>query len=183
MVINLQYYWEDMIGLALIPVTLVLFVVFIILLVMLFVMITRIIKQRSGDKISTAVTAILGVVLLLVLIFPGGIVDFSKYENNILVATREGSANCTTTFKFKADGKFSETSVCFGIERINGTYRLSRDTINLYYNQESKSNFSRAIIKYDKKKTGHNLGEVLLYKNIHDTVSFPLTITKYAFKK
>ncbi|MEO6150967.1 MAG: hypothetical protein ABIN95_02250 [Mucilaginibacter sp.] len=182
LVINLSYFWEPTVGLAAIPVTILLIILFFALVIVWLVTLNKIIKEQYENKIRIVATIVLAVVLLLVLLFPGGMIDFSKYENNVLIASREGSANCTDTYKFRADMSFSLTSICFAIEKTNGTYAISGDTIMLYYkNGNEESKVSKAIVNYNNKTT-NDLGELMLYKNINDTVPIPLTITKYALK-
>jgi hypothetical protein len=73
--------------------------------------------------------------LIVVYLFPGGIVDIDKLQSkDILVAFREGVANCRITVRLKENKKFIIEEVCFGIDKVSGSYnRINDSTIKLNY--------------------------------------------------
>jgi len=74
--------------------------------------------------------AIILILNFLSLAEPKGMVDWEKYEGrNLLVADREGTANCRTMIKLRDNNKFKYINLCFGVDFHFGTYSLSNDTL------------------------------------------------------
>lgn len=131
------------------------------------------------------VTIILGVVLIVTFLYPGGLVDFEKYEGkDLLVARAEGSANCMTTLKLKEGNKFVERSVCFGIREVKGHYKIKRDTI--FFDRidypESGDYYAFAVIKQSDSTELNALGNLVRFKDYKDSVGKKLPIIKNILK-
>lgn len=108
--------------------------------------ILKIMIERFRDKSRIIRTAILSVILLLVLLFPNGMIDFSRLEGkDLIIASREGAANCMTRLKLKENQRFMEEVNCFGLEIRRGTYTITGDTIRFMYDQQSKSDDTNFI--------------------------------------
>ena len=113
-------------------------------------------------------------------IFPGGIIDFEKFESEtILIAQREGVANCTNRLKFKVDGSFLERAVCFGIEEIRGNYKLKGDTIFFEYEEELDAELTKCEFAIISKKLSSDDKQILTkYLGKNDTIGIKYTILK-----
>ena len=145
------------------------------------------IKGKFKQKNRFPLVALLTVVLLLTYFKPLGIVDFDKLEgNDILVAEREGSANCLTTLKLKDDFTFRERIGCFGVSEIKGTFRVVKDTIyfdNVQFGRGENDFYKFAVIKPSMFDNSKILGDLIRYKNSTDTVGHELWITKNELQK
>lgn len=87
------------------------------------------------------------------------------------MAYREGVANCTTSISLKANGKFYERSMCFGVDKTNGVYSIAHDTVYFaVVNPKLKpSRFQFGVIKKTPYK--NNVEEqLLLYGSAMDSV-------------
>jgi hypothetical protein len=180
--VNTTYYWESNLGAFGMLSTLLLVTLFFILLSILFRQIFLAIKERFRNKRRLALVALLTAVLGLTSFKPSGLVNFEKLEgNDILVAEREGSANCLTIFKLKEDNKFTEKRSCFGMTKIEGTYRAVNDTIyfkTLRLARHENDYYNFAVIRpsiFFKDNEHFNL---VMFKDLSDTTGYELLITK-----
>ena len=122
------------------------------------------------------------IILLLTFLKPNGLVDFEKFESeNILIAQREGAANCMTTLKLKKNNKFTEKTVCFGMSEINGDYKYRNDTIffeNVNLNMEENEFYKYAVIRPSKLFKNYKQLAIARFKNTKDTIGNELFIMK-----
>jgi hypothetical protein len=89
----------------------------------------------------------LTIALTLTFLIPFGLINFDKLEgNNVLVAEKEGAANCMTTLKLKDDFTFRERSVCFGVTEIKGNFHIENDTI--YFDNVSLGRHENEFYKF-----------------------------------
>ena len=167
--------------------SLLLILSFLVLTVLLFRQIYISIKEKFVDKQRLIVIVILSVTLVLPIFFPGGLINFEKFESeSILIAQREGSANCLTTLKLKANKKFNERTVCFGITEITGTYNIKGDTIFFVYDSPSRQeneSYKFAIIKNSDPNNKKHKGDLVRFKNNSDTTGIALWIIKNELNK
>lgn len=92
----------------------------------------------------------------------------------MLVAQREGSANCTTTFKLKDDFTFREKNICFGITEVKGIYRISNDTIyfdNVKRGKQEDVKYEFGVIEEPQLYTEHPFA-LRLFKDKKDRIGF-----------
>src|SRR4051812_30901123 len=123
LLINTSYYWKVELGIFAMPASLILLIIFMGLVVSLFWQFYLALLEKFKDKQRLLTLVILTLVLTLTLFKPFGFINFDKFEgNDILIAKREGAANCMTTFKLKENNKFSERIVCFGMSETSGNY-------------------------------------------------------------
>lgn len=105
---------------------------------------------------------------------PNGMINFDRLAGkDLLIAEREGAANCMTVLKFKDNHTFIERNVCFGIKEIKGSYEIKGDTllfINVHVGRMDESYYPYAVVK--------NPDTLVLYGNNKDLVSRALRITK-----
>lgn len=115
----------------------------------------------------------------LIFLKPNGLVNFNKLEGeDLLIAEREGAANCMTVFKLKANNKFREKSVCFGVTETKGNYEIRNDTIffsDITLLRNDEEYFKFALLK----KSEYSDKNVLFrYRSAKDTIGHELWITK-----
>lgn len=187
LLVNTTYYWEGKLGFFAIPSFLILAGTYLGLAISFFGQIYLTIKERFKRKERLLTLGLLATVLLLTFYKPFGLVDFEKFErDNVLVADREGAANCLTTLKLKDDFTFKERIGCFGISETTGTYRFINDTIyfdNIDLGRHEESFYKFAIIKSSKSNNTKILGELIRYKDLTDTIGHELWITKNDLSK
>jgi hypothetical protein len=187
LLINPTYYWQGKFGLFAFPVFLLLAVVYLGLAIALVRQILLLAKERLADKHRLFNVGLLIVVLVVTFYKPFGLIDFDKLEgDNILLAEREGAANCMTTFKLKEDFTFKEQNVCFGVTEVSGKYHLQNDTI--YFDDVNLGRYENvfykfAVIKPSRFDNSKILGYLIRYKSLSDTVGHELWITKNELQK
>jgi hypothetical protein len=182
LLVNTTYYWEPKLGLFAMPATLILVAVYLVLLIALIRQLFLTIKEKFNGKHRFFVIALLTTVLVLTFLKPFGLIDFDKFEgSDILVAQREGAANCMTTFKLKDNNKFTERSYCFGVTEIKGNYKLINDTIyfeNVEPGRNENEFYKFAVIRPSKYDNDNKHFDLVRYKDFNDTTGHPLWIIK-----
>lgn len=133
---------------------------------------------------------LLYVCVILVLSFlslaePMGLIDWEKYEgDNLLVAEREGTANCRTILKLKADNKFKYISRCFGVDFHLGTYRFKNDTLHFQLKKDlgymDKLSFA-TLVKSEKDSSKYN--RLILHENYESNRKLSYRITEIKSEK
>lgn len=122
------------------------------------------------------------VVLILSYFFPGGFINFEKFErDSVFVAQGEGAANCMTTIKLRDNKTFIERKVCFEITEIKGTYTLKGDTLffeNISFGRHDRDFYKFAVIKTREHIDEEYLGEFVRYRDYSDTIGKALWIVK-----
>jgi len=185
--VNTTYYWESKLGLYAIPTFLLLVVVYIGLGIVLVRQTYFLIKEKFVDKQRFLKVGLLTIVLVLTFYKPYGLIEFDILEgDDLLIAEREGSANCLTTLKLKDDYTFRERIGCFGVSEIKGTFRVANDTIyfdNIQLGRHEKNFYKFAVIKPTKFDNPKILGDLMRYKDLTDTVGHFLWITKNDLSK
>jgi hypothetical protein len=187
LLVNTTYYWEGKLGLFTIPAFVLLVAVYFGLAITLLRQIYFSFKEKFKQKNRFILIGLLTTVLLLTYFKPLGIVDFDKFEGtDVLVAEREGAANCLTTLKLKEDYTFRERIGCFGVSEIKGTFRVVNDTIyfdNIQLGRHEESFYKFAVIKPTKFDNPKIFGDLIRYKDLSDTVGHFLWITKNELSK
>lgn len=186
LLINTSYFWAGDLGVYAIPAFLVLALIFIALSVVFFQQLHFAIKEKFANRFRLF-TLVFGIaVLCLTFFFPFGFINFDKLSGeDLLIAHREGAANCMTTFKLKDNHTFIERNVCFGVTETKGSYKIIHDTI--YFDKVELSRYDDgfytfAVIKPSKSVNSKILGNLVRYKNINDTVGHELWIVKNELK-
>jgi len=187
LLVNTTYYWEGKLGLFAIPAFVLLVAVYFGLAIALLRQIYFSIKEKFKQNHRFILIGLLTTVLLLTYFKPLGIVDFDKFEGtDVLIAEREGAANCLTTLKLKDDYTFKERIGCFGVSEIKGTFRVANDTVyfdNVQLGRHEESFYKFAVIKPTKFDNPKILGDLIRYKDLTDTVGHFLWITKNDLSK
>jgi len=187
LLVNTSYYWEGKLELFAFPAFLLLAAVYLGLAIALYLQLYLTFKERFNQKKRFIVIGLLITVLLLSFLKPMGLIDFDKLEgNDVLVAEREGSANCLTTLKLKDNFTFRERIGCFGVTEIKGTFRVVQDTIyfdNVELGRNENEFYKFAVIKPTKSNNSKILGDLKRYKNTSDTIGHELWIIKNELQK
>lgn len=191
LIVNTSYFWMTMLGRGSLAmgVFFALIIIFLVLLIALLWQIYLAIRERAANKPRLVTIGVLLLVLLLTFLKPSGIINFEKFESkNVLVASAEGAANCTTTLKLKDDYKFKETVVCFGVSEVRGDYRIQNDTI--YFSNINCSDivdtceyYQFAVIEPSKFSINNNPLDLVLYKSSTDTVGYSIPIIENELDK
>ncbi|MDT3401602.1 hypothetical protein [Mucilaginibacter terrae] len=182
LLVNTSYYWEGQLGVLAFPADLLLVIAFLILAIALIRQFYFSIKERFKNKHRSIIMGLLTITLGLILYRPGGLIDFDKLEgNDVLMAEREGAANCMTVFKLKDNFTFKERSVCFGVVEVKGRYSLKNDTI--YFNNVKTGLYTDGFYMFAVitpsiyQKDGKHF-DITLFKNKGDSLGYTLPITK-----
>ena len=187
LIVNTTYYWEGKLGFFAFPAFLILVIIFFGLGVALIRQIYFLVKEKFTDKKLLINIGLLTLVLTLTFLKPFGLIDFDKLEgNNVLIAEREGSANCMTTLKLKDNFTFSERSVWFGVTETKGNYHLQNDTIffeTVSVGRHENEFYKFAVVKPSKFENSKIIGDLIRYKNLTDITGHELWITKNELNK
>ena len=164
---------------------LLLIIYFLLLVALLLIQAYFSIREKFNNRQRLFVAALMTVVLALSFLYPGGLINFDKLESDsILIAQREGVANCMTTLKLRQDCSFTERNVCFGVTETTGTYKIKGDSVffeNISLGR-NKSNFYKfAVIKKQEINTKKYSGDLVRYKDYSDTTGLALQIIKNDF--
>ena len=164
------------------PVFLALVLVFFGLAITLLRHIFLAFKEKLSNKHRLLTVSLLTAVLCLTFFFPFGLINFDRLSgDDLLVAQREGAANCMTTFKLKDSNAFIEKSVCFGVTEIKGEYKIVHDTIyfeNVEVGRHENSFYKFAVIRPSKFNTDSNRFDLVRFKDWGDTTGHELWIIK-----
>jgi hypothetical protein len=135
------------------------------------------IKERFKNRNRSIITAVLMIVVAVAYFQPFGLLTPDRFEGkDLLIAQREGSANCTTVFKLKENNRFVEETVCFGIARIKGEYRLKDDTVYFHNVEGSKESYYQFAVIQKSVASESGLGTLVRYKNAADSAATSLWI-------
>lgn len=186
-IVNTNYYWEGKLGFFAFPVDFLLVIVYVVLGFILLRQFFLAFKEKFIDKQRLAIIGILVVVLTVIFFKPNGLINFDKLQGkDLLVAEREGAANCMTTLKLKENNSFIERSVCFGVMEVKGNYELKGDTIffkDIGYVRHESGYYKFAVIQKSDTEKAKYLGDIVMYKNYNDTTGLDLWITKNELTK
>jgi hypothetical protein len=187
LILNTSYYWEGKLGLFAFPSFILLILIYIGLGISLFRQLYLIIKEKFDNKLRLITIGLLVFVLIITFLRPNGLINFDKFEGgDILVAEREGAANCMTTLKLKDDYTFKERNVCFGVTETIGKYHIKNDTIyfdNVNIGRHINEYYSFGVVKPSKFSKDGKHFDFVRYKSLTDTLGHELWITKSELNK
>lgn len=132
LLLNTTYFWEKWLGGWGLLLTLLIIVLSVALCIKLLVLFVRLVKNRFADSTKTKQFLVLLSIVMLLVFFPFGIIDFRRFEaKNIFSVQREGVANCMLYVNLKEDGGCVEKQICFGTYEKSGRYKVKGDSIFL----------------------------------------------------
>ena len=174
-IVSTTYFWEVKLGALGIIISIVLFGYYLVLVIGFLFQIIRFIQEKFINKERFILISIMTFVLVSAYFKPKGLIDFDALEgNDILIAQREGVANCFIRLKLKENNLFIKKTYCFGVTEIRGKYNLKGDTIfftdtkgdqieNFYQFGVIKSNSNSSIILYFNSE-GERMSDLMLLK-------------------
>lgn len=180
LLVNTSYFIENLSGLWDFLVAILILLGFPVLSVILIGQLYKLFKEKASNKSRIVSSFILLVTLILTGLFPTGLVN---YENllgeDLLIASREGAANCQMVMKIKKNGTFIHTSLCFGVDRWTGRHEIKGDTIKFKYTDTAKlaNKFAYGLIKFKESNEQVKSGRLLLFNEQNDTIGYPMTLT------
>ena len=168
--INTSFYWEGDLGILAFPAFFILFIVYFILSIELIRQVYISFRDKFVDKPRNVLLSCMFFCLILIITKPNGIIDFDKLEGeDRIIAHAEGVANCTSRLKLKDSGQFTFESICFGIERSKGEYKIIKDTV--YFTRTTRNKFHPKFATINKEKN-----EIIIYNNKNDKNPMHLSI-------
>lgn len=139
-------------------------------------------REKFIEKQRLVIIGILVVVLTVTFLKPNGLINFDSLQGkDLLVAEREGAANCMTTLKLKENNTFTERTVCFGVMEIKGDYELKGDTIffkDIRFVRHESEYYKFAVIRQSESEKTKYIGDIVMYKSFSDTTGRELWIIK-----
>lgn len=185
--INTLQLWEGKLGIFAFLLMFVLVTWYLVMLVVVIAQAVYAIKEKGRDRQRLWVMGLGVLVLGLTTWKPGGFINWDALSGkDLLVANREGSANCMTTFKLKTGNRFTESVICFGVYEVSGTYLLKNDTIffeNVTQTRGKEPFYAFALIRPDRFTADTTSRLLYRYKNKADTVGHILWIRKNELPK
>ncbi len=136
------------------------------------------VKEKLVNKGRNWTILMLAAVLITSYFFSRGIIDFDKLNGDyLLVAQREGSANCMTTLKLNKKKEFRELITCFGTSEITGNYEIKKDTIfftNVNLGRHEEEFYEFALLKPCEYCNNKKVLTLIRFKNKYDTIGHEL---------
>ena len=186
LIVNTAFFWEGKLGSFAMVLSLILVIVYGALVISLLYQIYLAIQEKFKSTQRLISIGIVAVVLVLIYFRPDGIINFEKFQgNDLLIAEREGAANCYTTLKLKENNKFIEKSICFGVSEITGKYSIKGDSIffsDVQLGRDKSEYYQFAVIKQSASESKKIIGELKRFMNYSDTLPHELWITKNELK-
>ena len=182
LLISTSYYWESELGILAMPAFLLLIICFLILTGILIGQTYYSIREKGANKDRLYLVGFMALILAVSFLFPNGLINFESLERGtVLIAQREGAANCRTVLRLKSNKKFMERNVCLGVTETTGTYRLEGDTV--YFENSSSGRFEDdhyqfAVIRKTKGKNGIDVNDLVRFRNHSDTIGVALWIVQ-----
>jgi hypothetical protein len=184
--VNTAFFWEGKLGPFAIILSLILVIVYGVLIISLLYQIYLEIREKFKNRQRLISITIVAVVLGLIYFRPDGIINFEKFQgNDLVIAEREGAANCYTTLKLKDNNRFVEKNICFGISEVTGKYSIKGDSIffsDVQLGRDKSEYYQFAVIKQSAFENKKIIGELKRFMNYSDTLPHELWITKNELK-
>jgi hypothetical protein len=182
LIVNTSYLWQPKIGILAVPFFLLMIGAYFILAGLLIAQLLFTTRERFSNRPRLLTIVLLTTVLTLTLLKPAGLINFEKLEGkDLLVAQREGAANCMTTFRLKENNKFTERSVCFGTTEVKGNFKQIGDTLffsNVSMGRGESNYYEFALIRPSDSRSGNMLGNLVQYKSKNDSTGNEIWIVK-----
>jgi len=180
--VNTVYFWEGKLGLFAIPAFLILVLIYFGLAIAFVRQLYFSVKEKFIDRYRLIMLGLMAAILCLTFIYPFGIIDFDKLSgDDLLVAQREGAANCMTTFQLKDNHTFRERSVCFGVTEIKGNYKILHDTI--YFENVERDFYKFAVVRPSKSNEDNKHFDLVRFRDFKDTTGQILWVVKNDLNK
>lgn len=177
--INTTYFWVGKLGMSAMLLIPLLVMAFIALFICLVRQLFLVFKGKFRDLTRVYLSIIMLVLLGLIAFRPKGIINYENFESkNLLIATRGGVAGCTFLLKLKENKTFYTNSICFGVDKITGTYTLRRDTIWFAYSSRNANEYQFALLKRSITPNNQSYLAINLYRSLTDTIPLIMAVEK-----
>ena len=174
LLINTIGIWGDNLSFYAMVISAVLVLTFIGLSIIFIIQLYFCIRSKFIDSERNLSTVVLLMVLVSTFIAPLGFINYNNMgSKDILVAHREGVANCSATLRLKENNKFTFNNVCFGTSMTKGEFILIGDTVyfkNVELGRSTKSFFEYGILNK------FNENRLILHANRQDSVGLTLKL-------
>lgn len=181
--VNISYFIEKLPGLWDFSIAIIIILGFLLLSGIIIEQSIHLLIEKFRNKSRIISTVILIGTLTITGLFPNGIINYEDLEGeDLLIANLEGVANCQTVIKIKKNNKFIQTSLCFGVEKWNGTHQIIGDTIKLNYRDTldlGNYKFAYGLIKMTNNKEYIKIGQIFMFPSYTSTISIPMNIYYY----
>jgi hypothetical protein len=178
---NTWLFWDKYIGIASVPAFMLAIGFFIIFAFIAAWHFTHASAEKFKNKPRVILLSVLSSVLIITYFQPVAWIYSKMPRDELLVASKEGAANCNTTFVLKSGHRFSETNVCFSITEVQGEYEQKGDTLlfkNVKLGRGVTEYYKFAVIKEKESPNKKLVGDFIRYRNFGDTTGDVLWITK-----
>lgn len=170
--VNALGFWRNAIGPDDFLLSLPLIFFFFLMVCVAFLQMIFILYERFRDKGRIITTVLLISCLVLIFLFPTGLIARTSLNGKVLLqAYREGAANCTTTLSLMEDLSFTERQICFGTKMVTGRYKLQNDTVffsDIELGRGVTEYYDFAIIHKNERFVGDE-GEIIRYDHGADS--------------
>lgn len=160
-VFHTQDYWSEYTSIFFFILFIAMFGAFLFVLGTFFSELYHCIRESFKSTQRNVSLLITTLVIALTIYAPSGLVKYDWFTaDDIIVAEREGAANCITSLHLKKNGTFLEVSVCFGSMRKDGVFKIKNDTIWFASNYD--------FYEFGTIGTNH-LGNSHIYLNLYES--------------
>lgn len=183
--INTYFLFSKIVGLLAIPLFMFTGITFLTLGTLVLYQTYLAFKEKLSNKNRVIQTTICIVLLSTIRAFPFGVIPKSLFEGkDILIAQREGAANCMSSFKLKENKKFKEETVCFADTEVKGEYEKKGDTLffkNIDLGRVDENYYKFAVFQKGQEDWNKNKNLLNFYQSEKDTEPRFLVIIKNEF--
>jgi hypothetical protein len=183
--INTYFLFSKIVGLLAIPLFVLTGLTFLTLGTLVLHQTYLTFKEKLSNKNRVIQTIICIIMLSTIGVFPFGVIPKSLFEGkDLLIAQREGAANCMSTFKIKENKKFKEERVCFADTEVKGEYEKKGDTLffkNIDLGRVDEDYYKFAVFQKGQEDWNKNKKMLNFYESEKDTEPRFLLITKNEF--
>lgn len=185
LLVQFRYYLEDLFrtdGFHFMEIisVFVLFLVFIILVISFLFQVEKAFEEKFNNRSRRYLIIFMVFVLGVTVWRPFGLIDFEKFEaKDVFVASAEGAANCHSILKLKDNKRFTFTSICFGVNKVKGTYSVVGDKIKFvsFDRKEYHPKLKFAIVRPTIFSNSKVRSDVIMHFDDNDTAKRPLLVT------
>jgi len=179
--VNTAFLWDKLPGGWDFLLFLILGCVWFVLLCVFVLKVFGLIIDRFSDRNNIVSVVIIAASLVFSFLFPTGLVR-SEFNSKpaVLVASREGVANCKTTLKLYEGSEFVLRSACFGIHDQSGTYEIIGDTVKMIFEKMTSAGVISTYAIINRAESGSSAfwGNLFLFQIPSDSIPLTMHISK-----
>lgn len=144
---------------------------------LLYLQISNAGKEKFSNRIRMLLIIWISFVLITTIMYPQGMFRRSVEHNSLLIANREGAANCMSTLYLEPDSTFNFSVFCFGNSSSTGHYNIQHDTIFFHLDPTSDPElmpYSHATLQPNNEDQPY----LTLFIDQQDTIGIQFYISK-----